>query len=149
MRTYTQIIYQIVFATHQRKPILIKEARPSLFSYINGILQNKKCHLYRINGIEDHLHIVTHIHPMVSLASLMKDIKVGSSRFIKEQGLFPDFTNWQDGYGAFTYSIKEKDRLIDYVINQEDHHQKVNYMDELKGLLLEHGIEYDESYLED
>lgn len=87
-----------------------------------GIVKNKDCHLYRINGVDDHIHIVTHLHPSVSLASLVKDIKLASSDFIKKMELFKRFGGWQDGYGAFTYSINEKYRLIEYVKNQEVHH---------------------------
>ena len=122
--------------------------RDQLYKYIWGILQNKRCHLYRINGVEDHLHIVTHLHPSVALAGLIKDIKIASSLFIKEQSLFPDFVSWQEGYGAFTYSIKEKDRLINYVKNQEEHHKKSSYKEEFIALLNEHGVAFDEKYLD-
>ncbi|MFN4257094.1 MAG: IS200/IS605 family transposase [Saprospiraceae bacterium] len=148
MSTYTQILYQIVFSTKSRKRVLTKENRPELFKYIWGILKNKNCHLYRINGVEDHLHIVTHLHPSVSLASLVKDIKVASSGHIKEAGLFPDFEGWQDGYGAFTYSIEAKDNLINYVKNQEEHHRTKSFKEELTELLRENQVEFDEKYLE-
>ena len=147
MSTYTQILYQIVFSTKHRKPVMTKENRPELFKYIWGILKNKKCHLYRINGVEDHLHIVTHIHPTVALSSLVKDIKIASSKFIKDEKLFKDFTGWQGGYGAFTYSIEAKDNLIEYVKNQEAHHNKTTFKEELIELLNEHQIEFDEKYL--
>ena len=103
--------------------------------------------MYIINGVEDHIHIVTHLHPTVSLSSLVKDIKLASSIYIKENNLFEDFINWQEGYGAFTYSIKEKDRLIEYVKNQEEHHRKKSFREEYVKLLGEHGIEFDEKYL--
>ncbi len=147
MSTYTQIIYQIVFSTKRRERVLTKNHRDELFKYIWGVLKNKKCHLYRINGVEDHLHIVTHLHPSVSLSSLVKDIKVSSSLYIKENNLFEKFTSWQEGYGAFTYSIKEKDRLIEYVKNQEEHHRIKTFNEEYIELLHEHGIEFDEKYL--
>jgi putative transposase len=148
MSTYTQSLYQIVFSTKNRQRSLLAEHRTILFKDIWGILNKKRCHLYRINGVEDHLHIVTHIHPSMALSSLVKDIKLGSSTFIKDQRIFPDFNGWQDGYGAFTYSFKEKDGLIEYVHNQEAHHKTVTYRDELIQLLKEHGIEFDERYLE-
>ena len=148
MSTYTQILYQIVFSTKKRERTLIKDNRADLFRYMWGILENKKCHLYRINGVEDHLHIITHLHPTVALSNLIKDIKVASSIHIKKEGLFPNFNGWQDGYGAFTYSIKAKDHLIEYVKNQEEHHKKYTYQEELRALLIEHGIEFDEKYLE-
>jgi REP element-mobilizing transposase RayT len=147
MSTYTQILYQIVFSTKYREPSLKAENRKELFKYIWGILKNKKCHLYQIGGIEDHLHIVTHLHPSTALANLVKDMKLASSEYIKLQKLFPEFNGWQDGYSAFTYSIDAKDNLINYVKNQEEHHKKVNFIDEYKLLLAEHKIEFDEKYL--
>jgi len=147
MSTYTQILYQIVFGTKNKERTMIESGQESLYKYIWGILKNKKCHLYRIGGVEDHLHIVTHIHPTVAPAYLIKDIKIASSAFIKAENIFPDFNGWQDGYGAFTYSISAKDDLIEYVKNQKEHHRKISFRDEYIRLLKEHGIEFDEKYL--
>jgi putative transposase len=128
-------------------PVLERENRPELFKYIWGILNKSNYLLYRINGVEDHLHIVTHLHPSVSLASLVKTIKIASSGFIKDNGIFKSFKAWQEGYGAFTYSIKEKNRLIEYVKNQEGHHKIFTFREEYIELLNEHEIEFDEKYL--
>jgi len=147
MATYTQLLYQIVFSTKNRKPVMLDNKQRDLYAYIYGLLKNKNSHVYRINGIEDHIHIVTHIHPTISIASLVKDIKLASSDWIKENNHFPDFTGWQDGYGAFTYAISAKDNLINYVINQKEHHKKETFKDEYIKLLKEHGIEFDEKYL--
>jgi len=147
MSTHTQILYQIIFSTKQRRPTLHKENREKLFKYNWGILKNNKCHLYRINGVSDHLHIVTHLHPSISLSDLVKDIKLGSSHYIKLNNLFPDFSGWQEGYSAFTYTIHEKNRLIEYVKNQENHHKKITFKEELTALLKEHQVEFDEDYL--
>jgi putative transposase len=147
MSTYTQILYQIVFSTKNRKHTLTSNNRENLYKYIWGILKNKKCHLYRIGGISDHIHIVTYLHPTIALASLVKDIKIASSEHIKSSQLFRDFDGWQIGYGAFTYSYKDKDRLIEYVKTQDQHHKKHTYKEELIELLEEHGIEFDEKYL--
>jgi len=147
LSTYTQILYQIVFGTKNREDTLAVENREELFKYIWGILQKKNCHLYRINGVDDHLHIILHLHPSVSLANLIKDIKLASSDYINKNNIFPKFKGWQDGYGAFTYSIKEKDRLIEYVKNQEEHHKIKSFRDEYIELLNEHGITFDEKYL--
>ncbi|MDR9418388.1 IS200/IS605 family transposase [Gracilimonas sp.] len=147
MSTYTQLLYQLDFSTKERKPALTKPNRKELYKYLWGILKNKNCHLYRINGVENHLHIITHIHPTIGISSLIKDLKTSSSRYIKEKQLFSDFTNWQDGYGAFSYSIKAKDRLIEYVKNQEEHHKEVSFREEYIALLKEHEIEFNERYL--
>ena len=147
MSTYTQILYQIVFATKNREHTLAAPHRADLFKYISVILENKKCHLYQINGVEDHLHILTHLHPSIALSDLVKDIKLASTKFIKEKGIFPRFSGWQDGYGAFTYSIDRKDILINYIKNQEQHHLKKSFREEYIELLNEQGVTYEEKYL--
>ena len=147
MSTYTQILYQIVFSTKHRQMVMSKENRDQLYKYIWVLLENKKCHPYVINGVKDHLHIVTHIHPSVALSDVVKDIKIASSQFIKEKKLFSNFVSWQEGYGAFTYSAKQKNVLIDYVKNQEEHHKKVSFHDEYLKLLKEQDVVFEEKYL--
>jgi len=147
MSTYTQILYQLVFSTKDREKTLISSDRIELFKYIHGILIKKHCHLYRINGVEDHLHIVLHIHPSIALDSLVKDIKLATSAHIKKSNLFPKFRGWQNGYGAFTYSFREKNRLVEYVKNQEEHHKTKTFRDEYIELLKVHGIEFEDKYL--
>lgn len=147
MGTYTQILYQIVFGTKFRKPVLLKQNRELLFKHISGIVRNKKCHLYIINGVEDHIHILTHLHPSVSLASLVKDVKISTSLFIKERNLFSNFEGWQEGYGAFTYAFKDKDRLINYIKRQEQHHKRKAFREEYLKLLKEHDVGFEEKYV--
>ena len=147
MSSYTQILYQIIFSTKNREKVLIEKNRTELFNYIWGVIKNKKSHLYRIGGIEDHIHILTHLHPTIALADLIKDVKVSSSLMIKEKNIFPKFKGWQIGYGAFTYSIDAKEKLIKYIINQPEHHKKETYIDEFKRILKEFGVKYDEKYL--
>lgn len=146
MSTYTQILYQIVFSTKDREPTLSKN-RDTLYKHIWGILSNKKCHLYRIGGVDDHIHIVTHIHPSIAPAMLVKDIKLSTSELIKHRSLFSHFNGWQKGYGAFTYHINSKEQLIQYVKSQVDHHKTISFKDEYIALLQEHGLEFDEKYL--
>jgi len=114
---------------------------------MSGVLKNKKCHLYQIGGVEDHIHIITHLHPEVALSSLVKDLKLGSTDLIKTERLFNNFNGWQNGFGAFTYGIKSKERLIKYVINQEEHHKKKDFLTEYKEILKEFEIEFEEKYL--
>ncbi len=147
MSTYTQILYQIVFSTKNREKVLKEENREELYRYLWGILKNKKCILYQINGIDDHIHIATHIHPTIALSNLVKDIKIGSSLWIKENNIFPNFVSWQEGYGGFTYSIKEKGNLIGYIKKQQEHHTHKTFREEYFELLKENGIEFDERYL--
>lgn len=147
MATYRQIFYQIVFGTKDREPTIEEAHCEELYKYIWGVIKNKNCTLYRINGVEDHLHIFSDLHPSVCLADYVKDIKVGANLWMKESGKFPKFRGWQDAYGAFTYSVREKDMIINYIKNQKEHHKKESFYDEYKRLLIENGIEFDEKYL--
>ena len=147
MSTFRQIYYQIVFSTKHRKPVLVEEHEDQLYKYIWGIVKNKNCRLYRINGMPDHIHLFVDLHPSVSLSNFVKDIKIASNGWIKQSGLFPDFEEWQSGYGAFTYSEKDKDALINYIKNQKEHHKHESFEDEYKNLLRANGIEFDEKYL--
>ncbi|MEO5647390.1 MAG: IS200/IS605 family transposase [Chitinophagaceae bacterium] len=146
MGTYRQIFYQIVFGTKDRKPTIAKDADIELYKYISGIIKNKNCKLYRINGIEDHIHIMSDLHPTICLSDYVKEIKLASNKWMKESGKYPAFDGWQDGYGAFTYSFREKDMIINYIKNQKEHHKTESFYDEFKHLLIENGIEFDEKY---
>ena len=146
MSSFTQLLYHIVFSTKDRNPVMISPNREELFKYIWGILKNKNCVLYRINGVEDHVHILTHIHQSLAVADVIKDIKVASSIMIKEMGLFPGFMGWQVGYGCFTVSERGKEAVINYIKNQDAHHAKVSFQDEYRALLRDNGVEFDERY---
>ncbi|MFO0811677.1 MAG: IS200/IS605 family transposase [Gemmatales bacterium] len=145
--TYSQLLFHIVFSTKNRRPVLHADRRDELFKYIWGIHKNHQCHLYRIGGVEDHLHILTHLPTTLCIADFVREVKASSSRWISEQQIFAQFDGWQDGYAAFTASWREKDKLIDYIKNQEEHHRREAPMEELRRLLKEAGIEFDEKYL--
>lgn len=147
MSTHTAIAYHIVFSTKGRTPTLTQDRREDLFRYIWGLIRKRHGHLYRINGVEDHMHILTSLHPTVCLADFVKEIKTGSAHWIKEKGVFKRFSHWQEGYGAFTCSQREIPGLIEYIKGQEQHPRKVKFEEEYRRLLREAGIEFDERYL--
>lgn len=147
MSSFRQIFYQIIFGTKNREATIVDEHCEELYKYITGIIKNKNCKLYRINGVEDHIHILSDLHPSISLSDYVKDIKVASNLWMKESGKFPKFNGWQEGYGAFTYSIRERDMIINYIKNQKEHHRSENLYDEYKRILVENDIEFDEEYL--
>lgn len=118
-----------------------------MYKYIWGVIKNKKCTLYRINGMPDHLHIFSDLHPTVCLSDFVKDIKIASNLWMKESGKFPDFEAWQSGYGAFTYSIREKEMIMNYIRNQKSHHKTENFKEEFRRLLEENDVDFDEKYL--
>ncbi|AFM24366.1 IS200/IS605 family transposase [Desulfomonile tiedjei] len=147
MSTYTQILYHIVFSTKGRAPVLVATEREAMFRYIWGIIRFRDCHLYRVNGTLDHIHILIRLHPTQALSNLIREIKVSSSNWIKTNRIFTEFSGWQAGYGAFTHSEKDKERLILYIKNQEQHHKALSFGEELRNLLNEAGIQFDEKYL--
>ena len=147
MSTFRQIYYHLVFGTKHREPTLALACHEDLYRFIWGVVKNRQAHLYRINGTEDHIHIFTDLHPSLALADLVKEIKVASSNWMRESGLFPRFTYWQEGYGAFTCSVKERDAIIAYIKNQKEHHKKENFLDEYKRLLRENEVPFEEKYL--
>jgi putative transposase len=146
MATFTQICYHIVFSTKNRERGLPANKRDDLFRYTWGILKNKDCHLYRIGGVADHIHILTEVHPAIALADLVKDIKTSTSSWIKAENTFPDFTHRQDGYGAFTVAPSDKDAVIEYSKGQEEHHKTVSFKDELREFQVRHGVTFDEKH---
>ncbi len=146
MSSYRQILYHIVFRTKKSFKTLPLKHQKLLFAYIMGILKQKGCHLYRINGMQDHLHILTDLHPNITLSNLMRDIKTSSSIWLKQQTEFNEFKGWANGYAALTLSYQDKNRVIEYIKNQQEHHKTESFSKEFKRLLEKEGIEIDERY---
>ncbi len=148
MASFRQIYYHIVFGTKGHKPTLSETESNDLYKYIWGIIKNKNCKLYRINGMKDHIHILSDLHPSISLANLIKDIKVATSIWLKTHKGFPNFESWAEGYAALTISHSHRNRIIEYIKNQKEHHKKESFNDEYKRLLIDHEIKFDEKYLQ-
>jgi REP element-mobilizing transposase RayT len=147
MNSYRQILYHIVFCTHNRANTLPVEQHELLYKYIWGIIKKRNCVLYRINGTENHIHILSDLHPQTALSDFVKEIKTASNRWIKESGMFPDFISWADGYCALTYAYRDKDLILNYIKAQKEHHKQEKFEDEYKKLLKEFGIEFDEKFV--
>ena len=145
--TYTQILYHIIFSTKDRRRAIRKEHRDDIYRYIWGIHKNLNCHLYRIGGTDDHVHILTSLHPTLALSKYVEKVKTGSTNWIRRENLFSNWPGWQDGYGAFTAAWADKDAIIEYIKGQEEHHRRVTLLDEYRQLLERAGVEFDEKYL--
>jgi REP element-mobilizing transposase RayT len=146
MSTYTQILYHIVFATKDRAPVLTDVRREDLFRYMSGVIKNNHCKPIWTNGVKDHVHSLLSLHPTVALADLLKDIKVASSIWVKDNKVLPNFVGWQEGYGAFTYSLRDEPELIAYLKRQEEHHRKVSFEEEYRKLLVDAGVKIAERF---
>ena len=147
--TYTQIYVQIVFAVKGRQNLIKKNHKDELYKYITGIVRNKNQKLISINGMSDHIHILIGLKPDIALSDLVRDIKANSSKFINKKNWFMGKFNWQEGFGAFSYSRSQLNRVIKYIENQEKHHKKKSFKEEYLELLQKFGVEYKDKYLFD
>jgi REP element-mobilizing transposase RayT len=146
MSSYRQVLYHIVFRTKDSLKTLNLENSEELYKYIWGIVKGKNGVLYRINGMEDHIHILSDLHPSIALSDYLRDIKTASSIWLKQSGKFQSFNGWADGYAAFTYAYRDKETIINYIKNQQEHHKTTTFEEELRKLLTEHGVEINEKF---
>lgn len=145
--TYSQIYIQIVFAVQGRQNLLAKEWRQEVFKYMSGIIKNKGQKPIIVNGVEDHVHAFVGSKPAMALSDLVRDIKNNSSKFINDNNWIKGKFNWQEGYGAFSYSHSQVEDVYNYILNQEQHHTKQTFQDEYMGFLKKFEIEHDVKYL--
>ena len=145
--SYTQIYLQLVFAVKRRESLIHKSWREELYKYISGIATAKKHKVCAIGGVEDHIHILISCKPHLSVSEVVRDIKANSSRWINERRLTPKRFEWQNGFGAFSYSQSALGHVIRYIQNQEEHHENKKFTREYIELLNQYQIEYHEKYL--
>ncbi len=144
--TYSQLYIQIVFAVKGRQSLIKEEFRDELQKYISGIIKEKKQKLYAIYCMPDHTHILVSIKPDIAISDLVRDIKANSSSFIKEKHFVKNFS-WQTGFGAFSYSKSQATNVVDYILNQSQHHVKKTFKKEYIEFLQKFEIEYNNEYL--
>ena len=145
---YTKLIYHIVLRTYQGTAPIAEEHERDLYMYIFGFCKNHQCVLYRINGMPDHIHLLVSLHPTIAVASFVHDLKIATNNFMSaNRDRFPAFVKWEQGYCALTYSEADKERIMQYIINQKEHHRKFSVRDELIALFQECGVDYDERYI--
>jgi putative transposase len=144
--TFFSLHYHIVFSTKERRPLIRGEWRPRLHSYLGGIISGVNGVAEIVGGVDDHVHLLASLRHVHRLADMMRDLKKDSTNWIKEN-LDRSFA-WQEGYAAFTVSPSATDAVRNYIANQETHHGKNSFVDELKDLLGKAGVAYEEKYLQ-
>ncbi len=147
MGSYTQLNYHVVFATKRRRRIIAKAYQEHLYNYIGGIVVGFDGILDSIGGIEDHVHLLVHIPAKIAVSDAIRSIKSNSSRWFNEQNWNADVFEWQKGYGAFTVSYSQMERVRAYIENQEAHHEKLSFQEEYTILLKKHNIDFEPKYL--
>jgi REP element-mobilizing transposase RayT len=138
---------QFVFAVKYRNGLIIPSLKEELYQYISGIIKHHNHKLLAINGMPDHIHIFIGMRPTQSISDLMQDIKGSSSKWINEKKFLKVKFEWQEGYGAFSYSKSQVDNVINYIKNQEQHHKKESFRDEYLNFLNRFEVDYDEKYI--
>jgi len=145
--TYTQIHIQFVFAVKYRNCLIHHSWKEELYMYITGITKENGHKLLAINGMSDHIHILIGLRPTQSISDLMQDIKGGSSKWINLKKFLKIKFEWQEGYGAFSYSKSQLGNIIQYIKNQENHHKAKSFREEYLEILKEFEIDYNENYI--
>ena len=145
--TYTQLYGHVVFAVKGRYNIISQIWKEKLYQYITGIITNKKQKLMVINGMPDHLHILIGLNPTCALSDLVRDIKANSSKWINENKWIDGRFEWQTGFGAFTVGQSQLQTVINYILNQEEHHRKKTFRDEYTEFIKAYQIEFKPEYL--
>jgi putative transposase len=147
--TYSQIDIHLVFAVRHRQAIILPEFSESLFKYIYGIVTGKNQKALAINGVSDHIHIFFGMEPTNYIPEFVNVIKVQSSKFVNENKFLKQKFQWQEGYGAFAHSRADRSKVIDYIINQENHHRKMTFKEEYLKILKQMEVDFDARYLFD
>jgi len=145
--TYHQVYIQAVFAVKYREAIITSESKSKILSVIGNLINETGCKTLIVNGTEDHVHCLLSLKPTVSISELMKIVKGKSSKFINDHQLTKHKFEWQEGYGAFSYSKSHIDAVYKYIANQEEHHKKENFKDEYISLLNKFNVKFDEKYI--
>ena len=149
--SYTQLCYHIIFGTKNSEPTINITYKKELYAYIWGIVKKNNGTLMRIGGIDNHVHIFCSIPPTISIAEFVKSIKGSSSSWLQNtqenKEKFPNFHGWSEGYCALTYAFNDRNTVINYIANQEEHHKHECWRDEFIRFLKKYQIAYDERYL--
>ncbi len=145
--TYTQIFIHIVFVVKGRQNLIPQENKDELYKFIAGIFKEKGHKLHIVNGMPDHIHVLIGYNPIEALSELLKEVKRCSSMFINNNRWVKGKFEWQPGYGGFSYSKSQIDKVYKHIENQEKHHKKRTFREEYIELLKKFEVEYDERYI--
>ena len=148
--TYSSMFFHLIWSTKQRYPFLTEQTKEHVYRYATGIIKNQGAQLLAIDGIEDHVHLLIKTFPSIAISSLVREIKVGTSKFVHEQyGEVPMLQkfSWQEGYGVLSVSSSKLNIVKNYIAGQEEHHKKMSFEKEYLMLLQKHGVIYDTKYV--
>jgi len=149
-QSLAKILVHTVFSTKDRRPLLREKAlREELHRYLGGILAHQDCQPLIIGGVADHVHLLSTLSRTGTAAGMVKEVKRGSSLWLKTKAAdLHDFA-WQNGYGIFSIGFSQVESVREYIAGQEKHHRQLSFQDEFRRLLRRYEIEFDERYVWD
>jgi REP element-mobilizing transposase RayT len=145
--TLVQLYVHFIFSTKEREPLLPACFDEELYAYVGGVIKTEGGIPIAVNGTADHIHILATLPKTVSVADYVRTIKANSSRWLKTKEGISNAFAWQNGYGAFSVSESMKDRVVNYIANQKEHHRNVSFQEEFLQFLKRHNVPYDERYV--
>jgi putative transposase len=145
--SYTNILIHYIFSTKIREKIITDKLQERLYPYMGGIARENNMKAFAIGGVEDHVHLLISLPPTLPIAKAIQLIKGGSSKWVHDT--FPTLKKfkWQEGYGAFSVSVSQRENTIAYILGQREHHRKKTFQEEYIAFLRKHDVEYDERYI--
>src|SRR4051794_19319245 len=145
------IVYvHLVFSTKERHPWFPdRPLRETLHSFLGGISKRLHCSPIIVGGVEDHVHLLCNLGRSITQADWVKELKRASNPWVKSQGDKYAGFEWQGGYADFSVSHSNLEKVKSYIANQEVHHAKQSFQDEIRELLRRHEQAWDERYIWD
>jgi len=145
--TFTNLLYHVVYSTKYRRKHIVPQLRERLYEYVGGIIREKDGKLLRIGGTADHVHILAKLSPSFAISDVLRHIKTNSGKWVNEGDIVQKRFDWQTGYGAFSVSESQVDKVESYIQSQEGHHKHKTFKEEFIELLKRHNIDFDPRYL--
>ena len=145
--TYSKIYLHLVFSVKGRENLINPEWQDEIYKYIAGIIHNKGQKSIIVNGFSDHIHCLIGIKPSILISDLVRDIKNNSSKFISTKGFVKGKFQWQEGYGIFSHSESQIDKVYNYILNQNEHHRTKTFKEEYIELLSKFQIDFKTEFL--
>ncbi|HOE65534.1 MAG TPA: IS200/IS605 family transposase [Candidatus Hydrogenedentes bacterium] len=144
---FCSLTYHIVFSTKDRRPLLVTDMQPRLHEYLGGTVRGLGSVALAVGGTDDHVHILARLRQDRAISDVLREIKTAATHWI--HGEFPDMKGffWQAGYGAFTVSASQAEKVAAYITHQTEHHKKQSFEDEFVALLTAHAVEFDPKYI--
>ena len=147
-QSLARLLVHLIFSTKNRAAFLQPpQIRSQVHAYLTATLRWLDCEPVQVGGEADHVHLLFGLSRTISLAELVKDLKTSSTKMMREKG--HGGFSWQTGYGAFSVSESNKSAVIEYIVNQETHHRKMTFQEEIRALLKKHSVRFDEVYIWD